>query len=59
MDSPLGTPSLGSASCHLSFPLNTLVTPIEIEDTPVTPTEIEDVETSTAGYMPVRGHGRG
>jgi hypothetical protein len=49
MDSPLGTPSLGSTSCHLSFPLNTLVTPIEIED----------VETSAAGYMPVRGHGRG
>jgi hypothetical protein len=44
MDSPLGTPSLDSASCHISSPLNTPVTPIEIEDTSVTPIEIEDVE---------------
>jgi hypothetical protein len=49
MDSPLGTPSLGSDSCHLSSPLNT----------PVTPIEIEDVETSAAGSMLVSGHGRG
>jgi hypothetical protein len=59
MDSPLGTPSLDSASCHISSPLNTPVTPIEIEDTPVTPIEIEDVETFAAGSMPVGGRGRG
>jgi hypothetical protein len=59
MDSPLGSPSLGSASCHLSSPLNTSATPIEIEDTPVTPIEIEDVETSTTGSMPASGLGRG
>jgi len=56
MDSPLGTPSLDSASCHLSSPLNTPVTPIEIEDTPVTPIEIEDVETSATESMLVGGH---
>jgi hypothetical protein len=49
MDSPLGTPSLDSASCHLSSPLST----------PVTPIEIDDVETSAAGSMPAGGHGRG
>jgi hypothetical protein len=59
MDSHLGTPSLGSDCCHLSSPLNTSVTLIEIEDTPVTPIEIEDVETSAAGSMPVGGHGCG
>jgi len=59
MDSPLGTPSLDSASCHLSSPLNTPMTPIEIEDTPVTPIEIKDVETSAAKSMPVGGHGCG
>jgi len=59
MDSPLGSPSLGSASCHLSSPLHTPVTPIEIEDTLVTPIEIEDVETSAAGSMPTSGLGRG
>jgi hypothetical protein len=40
-------------------PLNTPVTPIEIEDTPMTPIEIEDVETSATKSMPVGGHGRG
>jgi hypothetical protein len=59
MDSPLGTPSLDSASCHLSSPLNTPVTLIEIEDTSMTPIEIEDVETSATESMPVDGHGRG
>jgi hypothetical protein len=59
MDSPLGSRSLGSASCHLSSPLNTPVTSIEIEDTPVTPIEIEDIETSVAGSMPASGLGRG
>jgi hypothetical protein len=49
MDSPLGTPSLDSTSCHLSSHLNTLVTPIGIED----------VKTSAVGSMPVGGHGRG
>jgi hypothetical protein len=59
MDSPLGTPSVNGTSCHISSPLDTPVTPIEIEDTPVTPIEIEDVETSATGSMPVGGHGRG
>jgi hypothetical protein len=59
MDSLLGTPSLGSAYCHLSSPLNTPMTPIKIEDIPVTPIEIEDVKTSAGGSMLVGGHGCG
>jgi hypothetical protein len=59
MDSPLGSPSLDSASYHLSSPMNTSMTPIEIEDTPMTPIEIEDVKTSDAGSMPASGLGRG
>jgi hypothetical protein len=59
MDSPLGTHSVNGTSCHISSPLDTPVTPIEIEDTPVIPIEIEDVETSASGSMPVGGHGRG
>jgi len=59
MGSPLGTPSMNSISCHLSSPLDTLLTPIEIEDTLVTPIEIEDVETSATEFMSVGGHGRG
>jgi hypothetical protein len=59
MDSPLGTHSVNGTSCHISSPLDTPVTPIEIEDTPVTPIEIEDVETSASGSMLVGGHGRG
>jgi hypothetical protein len=49
MDSPLGTPSSGSTSCHPSSPLHT----------PMTPIEIEDVEISGAGSMPVDGCGGG
>jgi hypothetical protein len=49
MDSPLSRPSLDSASCHLSSPLNALVTPIEIED----------VETFVVASMPVGGHVHG
>jgi hypothetical protein len=59
MDSPLGPPTLGSASCHLSSHLNTPVTPIEIEDTSVTPIEIEDVETSADKSIPASGLGHG
>jgi hypothetical protein len=59
MDSPLGTPSINGTSCHLSSPLDNLLTPIEIEDTLVTPIEIEDVETSATGSMSVGDHGRG
>ncbi|XP_062158668.1 protein neprosin-like [Alnus glutinosa] len=58
MDSLLGTPSLGSDSCHLSSPLNTPVTPIKIEETQVTPIKIEDVETSAARSMPDRSQSK-
>jgi hypothetical protein len=49
MDSPLSTPSMDGTSCHLSSPL----------DTPLTPIEIEDVETFATGSMSVGGHGHG
>jgi hypothetical protein len=59
MDSPLGPPTLGSASCHLSCPLNTPVAPIDIDDTSVIPIEIKDVETSADNSMPASGLGHG